>query len=143
MPKDNRDLLDVLKFELEFLKQGGYGRSPRTPWRPQFIFEDSPTCINFNSQGPPEPCAHCVLMQLVPPERREEKIPCRHILLNDQGETVDSLYRWGTQQELEAAVEVWLRAAIEKLERERPKKGRILQPVAAGTGACSAKAEPR
>ena len=31
MQKDERDLLEVLKFELEFLEQGGYGRSPRTP----------------------------------------------------------------------------------------------------------------
>ena len=35
MQKDERDLLEVLKFELEFLEDGGYGRSPRTPWRPQ------------------------------------------------------------------------------------------------------------
>jgi len=41
MQKDERDLLEVLKFELKFLEQGGYGRSPRTPWRPQYIFEDS------------------------------------------------------------------------------------------------------
>jgi len=41
MQKDERDLLEVLKFELTFLEQGGYGRSPRTPWRPQYIFEDS------------------------------------------------------------------------------------------------------
>lgn len=45
MQKDERDLLDVLKFELEFLEKGGYGRSPRQAWRPQFIFEDSPTCM--------------------------------------------------------------------------------------------------
>ena len=32
MPKDERDLLEVLRFELDFLEQGGYGRSPRTPW---------------------------------------------------------------------------------------------------------------
>ena len=41
MQKDERDLLDVLKFELQFLEDGGYGRSARTPWRPQYIFEDS------------------------------------------------------------------------------------------------------
>ena len=33
MPKDNRNLLEVLKFELEFLEQGGYGRLPREAWR--------------------------------------------------------------------------------------------------------------
>ncbi len=50
MPKDDRNLLDVLKFELEFLEQGGYGRLPREAWRARFIFEDSPTCMNFNSK---------------------------------------------------------------------------------------------
>ena len=29
MQKDERDLLDVLKFELNFLEKGGYGRSSR------------------------------------------------------------------------------------------------------------------
>ena len=33
MQKDERDLLDVLKFELDFLEKGGYGRSPRKPWK--------------------------------------------------------------------------------------------------------------
>jgi hypothetical protein len=31
MGKDERDLLDVLRFELAFLDKGGYGRSPRAP----------------------------------------------------------------------------------------------------------------
>ena len=51
MQKDERDLLDVLKFELEFLEKGGYGRSPREAWRPQFIFEDSPTVHELRLQG--------------------------------------------------------------------------------------------
>jgi hypothetical protein len=67
MQKDERDLLEVLKFELKFLEDGGYGRSPSARWRPQLVFENSPTCMNFNSdeQGP---CGDCVLIQLVPPE---------------------------------------------------------------------------
>jgi len=76
MQKDERDLLEVLKFELKFLEDGGYGRSPRASWRPQLIFEDSPTCMNFNSAEDPGPCRDCVLIQLVPPELRSEEIPC-------------------------------------------------------------------
>lgn len=41
MNKHERDLLDVLKFELEFLEKGGYDSSPHQPWRFQHIFEDS------------------------------------------------------------------------------------------------------
>jgi hypothetical protein len=119
MPKDDRDPLEVLRFELQFLEKGGYGRSPRTPWRPQFIFEDSPTCMNYDSKENPEPCSDCLLMQYVPAESRAAKIPCRHIPLNEAGETIDSLYRTGTQPELEVAFGKWLRQSIRKLEMER------------------------
>jgi hypothetical protein len=119
MKNDERDALEVLKFELNFLKKGGYGSSPREPWRPQFIFEDSPTCMNYDCKENPGPCSDCVLMHWVPPESREEKVPCRHIPLGPTGETLDSLYRWGDQHEIEEAVRNWLRATIEKLERER------------------------
>jgi hypothetical protein len=121
MPKDNRDLLEVLKFELEFLEQGGYGRLPREAWRPRFVFEDSPTCMNFNSKDR-EPCEECLLMQFVPQEARTEQTPCIHIPLSPAGETIASLYRTGTQQELEEALGDWLRSAIRRVEAERAKK---------------------
>ncbi len=119
MQKDERDLLDVLRFELQFLKDGGYGRSPRTPWRPQYIFEDSLTCVNFDSKENPAPCSDCVLMQLVPPEQRSEKIPCRHIPFNVFGESLASLYQNSTQGEVEETVGDWLQATIQRLEEER------------------------
>jgi hypothetical protein len=37
MPQDDRDALEVLKFELNFLGKGGYGHSPRERWRAQLI----------------------------------------------------------------------------------------------------------
>ena len=119
MQKDERDLLEVLKSELQFLEDGGYGRSPKAPWRPQYIFEDSPTCMNYDSKENPGPCSDCVLMQLVSPECRSEKIPCRHIPFNASGETLDSLYRYSNQIETEETVEKWLRATIQRLEDER------------------------
>ena len=118
MPRDDRNLLEALKFELDFLNKGGYGRSPRSPWKPQLIFEDSPTCMNYDSKENPAPCAECLLMQFVPPENRGEKIPCRHIPLTKSGETVDSFYRYGSQEELEAALRSWLETTIARLEKE-------------------------
>jgi hypothetical protein len=59
------------------------------------------------------------LIQLVPPERRSEKFPCQHIPLNALGETLDSLYRYCDQQEVEETVRSWLRATIGQLEEER------------------------
>lgn len=118
MQKDERDLLDVLKFELKFLEDGGYGRSPSARWRSQLIFEDSPTCMNFNSQEQ-GPCSDCVLMQLVPPEFRSAEIPCRRIPFDKSGETLDSLYRCGEQVEVEEVFGNWLRATIQRLEEAR------------------------
>jgi hypothetical protein len=120
MAKDDRKLLDVLKFELEFLEQGGYGRLPREAWRARFIFEDSPTCMNFNSKDR-EPCEECLLLQFVPAEARKEQVPCTHIPLSLKGDTLDNLYRTGTQQEIEEALGTWLRATISKVEAEQVK----------------------
>jgi hypothetical protein len=119
MQKDERDLLEVLKFELDFLKKGGYGRSTREPWRARYIFEDSPTCMNYDCKENPEPCSHCVLTQLVPPDLRNEKIPCRHIPLNGLGENLDSLYRYDDLRDVEENAGNWLRATIATLQEAR------------------------
>jgi hypothetical protein len=119
MQRDKRDLLGVLKFELNFLEKGGYWRFPREAWRPQYIFEDSPTCMNYDSKQNPAPCEECVLMHLVPAECRGLPIPCRYIPFNEAGETLDSLYRHSDQHEIEDTVRTWLKAEIARLENER------------------------
>lgn len=118
MRNDERRLLEVLRAELEFIEKGGYRHTARAAWRPHFIFQDSPTCLNFDSSQPPKPCSECVLMKLIPEEAQAHKVPCRYIPLNECGETIDSFYRMGTQEELEAAVVKWLKTTIEQLERE-------------------------
>jgi len=119
MPKDDRDLLDVLKFELKVLERGGYGSSPREPWRQHLAFEDSPSCMNYDTRENPAPCEECVLMQLVPPDQRGTKIPCRHIPLTQEGETLENLYSCGTQEEIEDAMRNWLRGTIQQIESQR------------------------
>jgi hypothetical protein len=117
--EDDRDVLEMLKFELRFLEDGGYGQSPHAALRASLIFEDSLTCMNFNSQDR-TPCSACFLMQFVPPSRASEQIPCRHIPLNSDSETLASLYESATQLKIEEALGNWLRATIHRLERERP-----------------------
>jgi hypothetical protein len=119
MPKDDRDLVDVLKFELKYLESGGYGSSPREPWRQHLVFEDSPSCMNYDAKVNPEPCGECILMQLVRPDLRGERIPCRHIPLTTEGETLEQLYKTGTQMEIEDAMRQWLRATIQQVELQR------------------------
>lgn len=122
MAQDERDLLDVLKFELKFLEDGVYGRSPHTPRRRQVVFEDSPTCPNFGDPTRPHLCAECRLMRFVPRELRGEVSACRHIPLTDKGETIDYFYRRGTQLELlklEEALAGWLLKQISRIEEHR------------------------
>jgi hypothetical protein len=123
MVQDERQMLELLKFELKFVEDGGYGRSPRTPWRPPLIFEDSLSCLNLGDPARTHPCSECRLIKFVPRARelRRESSPCRFILLNEKGETIDYLYRYGTQFELEEAVSGWLRGQIARIEQQLAK----------------------
>ena len=117
MKNSQKQVLDMLKFELRFLEDGGYGRSTRTPM-PTITFVDSPSCLNFNDPSRPHPCDECMLMHFVPAEHHAEFRPCHFIPLNDRGQTVDSLHAWGTQAELEENLREWLRNSIKRLEKE-------------------------
>jgi hypothetical protein len=119
MRNQPHDLLDVLKKELEFVEKGGYKNPRRAAWRPQFMFQDSPSCLNFEVSQFPKPCSECALMQLVPDGSQQKNAPCRHIPLNDQGDTLEFLYRSGTDKEIENTFKAWLKTTIARLERER------------------------
>lgn len=122
MPKDDRDVLEVLKFELDFIEKGGYGRSVRTPWKATSAFQDSVTCINFGDPLRTDPCDECLLMQFVPAERRSENVPCHHIPLNRSGETIATVEDGGRHEQMEEDVKEWLRATIKRIEAERAQK---------------------
>jgi hypothetical protein len=136
MAEDKRDILEVLKFELNFIEQGGYGRSVRTPWKPTSIFQDSLSCINFNDPERPHPCSECLLTDFVPADSQAESVPCHHIPLNPEGETVDSLERQAHQAEMEETVKNWLRATIQRIEQGRAKEA---QPHSSMTPAVQAR----
>ena len=118
MPADNRNLLEVLQSELRFVESGHYHPSAWAYWRPQFIFEDSPTCMNFG-KSESERCIGCLLLQFVPLEHRADEVPCRQIPLNSEGTNIASFYRDGTQEALESAVANWLRTTIQELEESQ------------------------
>ena len=100
MTKDNRDILEILKFELDFLDHGGYGRSVRTPWKPTSPFQDSLSCINFGDPERTRPCSECLLMEFVPHDAHSASIPCHRIPLTEAGETVEDIQQsfWGRNQ---------------------------------------------
>jgi hypothetical protein len=118
MVRGEHRLLDSLKAELEFLEAGGYIGLARDAWRCKFFFEDSPTCAHYTHKNQSGACSDCILMQLVPCESRGERIPCRHIPLNAEGETLDSLYRYANQYETQQTFVGWLRSTIARLEDE-------------------------
>jgi hypothetical protein len=119
MTEDDRDSIEVLKAELDFVEKGGYGRSVRTPWQPTSIFQDSPSCLNLGDPARTHPCSECLLIDFVPTEAREEEVPCHHIPLNDSGATIDEFEWKGDQAETEEAVKSWLRAALNRLKEMR------------------------
>lgn len=118
MPKDDRNTLEVLQAELNFVTKGGYGRSPREPWKAVLALEDSPTCMNYDTKENRTPCAECLLMQFVPADKRGERVPCRHIPLTPEGDDLLHLYRGGTEQEIEEALSKWLQKTIAKLQED-------------------------
>jgi hypothetical protein len=114
--KDDRKLLDVLRAELAFVEAGEYTNRARFPWRPNFVFEDSPTCLNYRAKQEPRPCSECLLMQFVPEDRKKLAYPCRQIPLTPEGESVAHYYECGTEKELEEALKDWLNRKIAELE---------------------------
>ena len=118
MAVTKRELLRVLKNELQFLESGGYTTFEKSSWRPAMFFEDSPTCPNHGLARRTVPCTECALMQLIPIGKRSREIPCRDIPLNEERETLQSLYETATRHELEWKLDQWLRRTIARLEKE-------------------------
>lgn len=121
MATDDRDVLEILKKELEFFDKGGYAHSLRTPWRTTSIFRDSPSCLNYGDPEHSRPCDQCLLTALVPEEHLSEKIPCHHIPLNADGETIHFLEQNETPEVMHEKVKDWLRRMIKLLEEARAK----------------------
>ena len=118
MNRDRTKVLQLLKKELEFLDNGGYKHIPNSQWRPAYIFEESPSCPNFQERARPHLCEECWLSEFIPPDAREEQVPCRFIELGASGVTVDSLYRCGTPAESEEELRKWLHQRIRELEQQ-------------------------
>ncbi|HEY8227931.1 MAG TPA: hypothetical protein VIG25_21850 [Pyrinomonadaceae bacterium] len=119
MTKDERDILEILKDELSFIEQGGYGRSVRTPWKPKSAFQDSLTCINYADPDRAHPCNECHLLDFVDPEHQREEVPCHFIPLTETGETIEALELEDNEAKLEREVKDWLRARIREIEEKR------------------------
>ena len=119
MAKDDRDILEILREELDFIEKGGYGRSVRTPWSPKSIFQDSLSCLNYSYPYRAHPCSECHLLDFVAPEHQSETIPCHFIPLDEAGTTVEVLEANDNQAKLEKALKGWLRTKLSEIKRQR------------------------
>ena len=119
MAKDDRDILELLKEELAFIEQGGYGRSVRTPWLPKSAFQDSLTCVNYGYPYRAHPCNECHLLDFVDNEHQAEEVPCHYIPLNEAGETIEDLEAQDNQPKLERTLKEWMRTKIAEIEQAR------------------------
>lgn len=117
MSTDERDILDLLKTELDFIEKGGYGRDVRTPWHAKAAFRDSLSCVNYALPEKAHPCSECHLIDFVPEEKRHEVVPCHSIPLTEAGDTVETLE--GNQSVMEDVLKHWLRRKISEIEGAR------------------------
>ena len=119
MAKDDRDLLELLKMELDFVEKGGYGRSVRTPWKETSPFRDSLTCVNYALPEKAHPCDECHLIDFVPSDKRDQMLPCHFIPLTESGDTVEDFEIEGNQTKLEEALKHWMRRKIQEIDTAR------------------------
>lgn len=122
MASDLKDIIEQLRLERDILKDGGYGRSVRTPRKEERLFRDSITCLNIGEEVKRHPCNECMLWDWVPPEHKDEDIPCHFIPLNEQGESIASLEDRGEREKAEEALLTWLDSALQKLEEKLAKQ---------------------
>ena len=121
MATDDRDILELLKQELSFIEEGGYGRSVRAPWLPKSIFQDSLSCLNYGYPYRAHPCSECRLLDFVASEDRSQPVPCHFIPLNEAGNTIEELETNSNEVITQGVVKSWLKGKINQLEAERSK----------------------
>jgi hypothetical protein len=119
MPKDQQNILEILKSELEFLEKGGYGAPAKQQAESvSTMFADSLTCLNYGYPYRVHPCGECPLMEFVPEDRRVSAMPCHHIPLDSSGQTVEALEEAQNPTGMQEAVKTWLRETISRIESQ-------------------------
>jgi len=120
---DWHEVLQLLRFELNYLEQGGFERDKA------LLGTDSPflgtfACINYGDPLRRHACRECGLMQFVPEGKQNEEFPCHFIPLNASGETIASLIDQNDQCRLVIALQLWLRSTIARLEAMQERTNR-------------------
>jgi hypothetical protein len=115
MSHDPREMLQLLRFELNYLEQGGYNRD-RALLGTDSPFQGTFACINFGDPLRRHACHECLLHQFVPEGKRTQEFPCHFIPLSASGETVAELIEKKDFRRMVVALEHWLRITIARLQ---------------------------
>lgn len=119
MKFDKKEMIEALKLEIQIIEKGGYYPSVRQSHSHPRTFRDSVSCLNLALEEKEYPCTSCFLSEFVPPEERTgEGDLCHKILLNDRGDTVESLERAGNPGKVQVAVLDWLKRTVARLQAE-------------------------
>jgi hypothetical protein len=117
MGRENQELLELLRYELNFLEQGGY-RQLVKDGHCHSPFTNSLTCLNYGDPMRPHACHECSLFQFVPAKAQAEDVPCHFIPLDEHGRKISDFVKNGRPEEVESALKKWLEKTIARLESE-------------------------
>jgi hypothetical protein len=115
MSQEMREILQVLRYELNYLEQGGFERD-QVAVGATSPFLESFTCINYGDPLHSHACRECKLFPFVPEDKRNEELPCHFIRLGPNGETMGELIAKGDSRRLVTVLKNWLRATIARME---------------------------
>ena len=119
MSFDKKEMIEQLKFEIVMIEKGRYYPSVREPRQNPEMFRDTITCLNAGLEEKEHACSSCFLSEFAPPEARNSSGDiCHKILLNEKGDTVESLKAEDDPQKLQATVLSWLKRTVAELEEE-------------------------
>ncbi len=82
------------------------------------IFSNTLLCPNHSKGTVEESCLQCRLQEYIPPEFRQQFMPCFDIPLDSTGRTLDLLTQKSSLHECEQAVRGWMEKTLEQLETE-------------------------
>jgi hypothetical protein len=113
-----QEMIHLLRLEASIIEGGNYGRPVLLPWRGLPVLRECLSCLNVAGVEDQRSCGSCFLLEHVPKRHHRKKLPCHHIPLNEEGDTIAAFDKRGRQNEASIALLTWIRETIKKLEEE-------------------------
>ncbi len=105
---DKQKVLGLMRLEIDNIRRRGFGA----------YFRESVLCLNTHKLVKSDTREGCALLVYVPEERKRDEVPCVHIRLDNEGNTVAELSKSSDREALEEKIIGWLERTADELERE-------------------------